>query len=120
MYILDGSFDILSDRLFRIRIIKDASNLGLFIDIHHIINDGASAQLLLHDIEKAYNWEALPGEELSLTEEEILAIRWHMNAWDMPFQNSEHLGSHNAAKAKSPLVSLTQLADGFAAGLLER
>lgn len=57
---------------------------------------------------------------LSLTEEEILAIRWHMNAWDMPFQNSEHLGSHNAAKAKSPLVSLTQLADGFAAGLLER
>ena len=57
---------------------------------------------------------------LSLTEDEILAIRWHMSAWDMPFQDSEHLGSFNAAKTKCPLVSLTQLADGFAAGLLER
>ena len=61
-------FDILSDRLFRIRIIKDASNLCLFIDIHHIINDGASVQLLLHDIEKAYNGETLPGEKLSLAD----------------------------------------------------
>ncbi len=70
-------FDILSDRLSRIRILKDASNLGLFIDIHHIINDGASAQLLLHDIEKAYNGETLPGEKLTLAEfaEEEAALR---------------------------------------------
>ena len=57
---------------------------------------------------------------LSLKPEEMLAIRWHMSAWDLPTQSPEHRESLNAAKAKSPLVSLLQLADGFAAGLLER
>ena len=57
---------------------------------------------------------------LQLTPEEMLAIRWHMTAWDLPMQSPEHKQCFNAAKAKSPLVSLTQLADGFAAGLLER
>lgn len=57
---------------------------------------------------------------LELTPEEMLAIRWHMSAWDMPMQSAEHKESFNAAKAKSPLVSLVQLADGIATGLLER
>lgn len=57
---------------------------------------------------------------LSLTEEEMLAIRWHMTAWDLPFQSPEYKSSLNAAKSKTPLPSLVQLADGFAAGLLER
>ena len=57
---------------------------------------------------------------LELTPEEMLAIRWHMGAWDMAFQSAEHKESLNAAKAKSPLVSLVQLADGIATGLLER
>ena len=57
---------------------------------------------------------------LDLTPEEMLAIRWHMSAWDMPMQSAEHKESFNAAKAKSPLVSLIQSADGIATGLLER
>ena len=57
---------------------------------------------------------------LELKPEEMIAIRWHMSAWDLPFQNPEHKECFNAAKAKSPLVSLVQLADGFATGLLER
>lgn len=57
---------------------------------------------------------------LELTPEEMLAIRWHMSAWDMPMQSAEHKESFNAAKAKSPLVSLIQNADGIATGLLER
>ena len=57
---------------------------------------------------------------LELKPEEMLAIRWHMSAWDMPMQSPEHKESFNAAKAKSPLVSLVQLADGIATGLLER
>lgn len=56
---------------------------------------------------------------LKLTTEEMLAIRWHMSAWDIPMQSSEHKDSFNAAKAKSPLVSLIQSADGIASGLLE-
>ncbi len=57
---------------------------------------------------------------LELTPEEMLAIRWHMSAWDMPMQSAEHKESFNAAKAKTPLVSLIQAADGSATGLLER
>ncbi|MBR5175071.1 MAG: HD domain-containing protein [Bacteroidales bacterium] len=57
---------------------------------------------------------------LELKPEEMLAIRWHMTAWDLPMQSPEHKESLNAAKAKTPLVSLVQLADGFATGLIER
>ena len=57
---------------------------------------------------------------LELKPEEMLAIRWHMSAWDLPMQSAEHKESFNAAKAKSPLVSLVQSADGVATGLLER
>ena len=57
---------------------------------------------------------------LELKPEEMLAIRWHMTAWDLPMQSPEHKESLNAAKKKTPLVSLVQLADGFASGLLER
>lgn len=57
---------------------------------------------------------------LELTSEEMLAIRWHMGPWDLAMQSAEQKESLNAAKAKSPLVSLIQLADGIATGLLER
>lgn len=57
---------------------------------------------------------------LELRTEEMLAIRWHMSAWDMPMQSAEHRESFNAAKAKSPLVSLIQSADGIATGLIEK
>ena len=57
---------------------------------------------------------------LELKPEEMLAIRWHMTAWDLPMQSPEHKESLNVAKSFSPLISLVQLADGFATGLLER
>ena len=57
---------------------------------------------------------------LELKPEEMLAIRWHMSAWDIPMQSPEHKESFNAAKALTPLVSLVQTADGIASGLLER
>ncbi|MBR3287245.1 MAG: HD family phosphohydrolase [Bacteroidales bacterium] len=56
---------------------------------------------------------------LELKPEEMMAIRWHMTAWNLPFQSPEHKESLNAAKKLSPLVSLVQLADGVASGLLE-
>ena len=58
--------------------------------------------------------------ELELTTEEMLAIRWHMTAWDLPFQDPEHKESLNAARAKTPLCSLVQVGDSIATGLLER
>ena len=57
---------------------------------------------------------------LELTPEEMLAIRWHMTAWDLPFQDPEHKESLNAARAKAPLCSLVQVGDSIATGLLER
>lgn len=53
-----------------------------------------------------------------LTPEEVLAIRWHMSAWDLA-QNYEATGNLNAAKEKTPLVALLQSADMFSSGLLE-
>ena len=67
--------------------------------------------------EKSVIWLLQNG--LKLTTDEIIAIRWHMSAWDLPLQSPEHKESLNAAKAKSPLVSLVQLSDGLASGLFE-
>lgn len=56
---------------------------------------------------------------LDITQEELLAIRWHMTAWDLPFQSVELGKSLNTARDLHPLCSLVQLADGIAANLME-
>ena len=61
-------FDLYNDRLFRIRLLKDAEHYYLLQDIHHIISDGASRKVLLADIEKAYQGEVLASEELTLAD----------------------------------------------------
>lgn len=35
---------------------------------------------------------------LDMTDDEIMAIRWHMNAWDISFQSPDAKGNYNAAK----------------------
>lgn len=57
---------------------------------------------------------------LDLTDDEIMAIRWHMHAWDLPFQSADIKGNLNKAKEICPLLTLIQTADGLASGLLER
>lgn len=54
-----------------------------------------------------------------LTEDEILAIRWHMGPWDLAFQSAEMKGNINAAREKSPLCVLLQCADGLSSGIIE-
>ncbi len=61
-------FDLYQDRLFRIRLLKDAAHYYLLQDIHHIISDGTSRKVLLADIEKAYRGETLEDEALTLAE----------------------------------------------------
>ena len=65
---LVAPFDIYNDRLFRIRLLRDAKQYYLFIDYHHIIVDGTSMQLMLNDIDKAYHGVILEPEELTLAE----------------------------------------------------
>ena len=61
-------FDIYNDRLFRIHLLRDDSHLYLFIDYHHLIVDGTSMSLLLHDINDAYNGKAIEGEGMTLAD----------------------------------------------------
>ncbi len=57
---------------------------------------------------------------LKMTDDEIMAIRWHMHAWDLPFQSADIKGNFNTAKNKCPLLTLIQASDGLASNLLER
>ena len=68
--------------------------------------------------EKSVIWLLQNG--LKLTADEIMAIRWHMTAWDLAFQSPEMKGNLNAARERCPLLALIQAADGLAANLLER
>ena len=54
-----------------------------------------------------------------LTMDEILAIRWHMSAWNLPFQSHEQMANLNAAKDKTPLVALLQCADMLSSAIFE-
>lgn len=56
---------------------------------------------------------------LEIYEEELIAIRWHMTAWDLAFQSPEAKNNINTARDKYPLVALLQLADGMAANIFE-
>lgn len=57
---------------------------------------------------------------MQLTDDEIMAIRWHMSAWDLPFQSYDLKSNLNKAKDICPLLSLVQAADGLASSLIER
>jgi len=61
-------FNIVGDRLFRIRLLKDSEHYYLLQDIHHIISDGASRKVLLADMEKSYGGETLQPEEKTMAE----------------------------------------------------
>lgn len=56
---------------------------------------------------------------LQLKNSEMLAIRWHMAAWDLAFQSPEAKSNINAARDKYPLCGLIQCADTIAANILE-
>ena len=55
---------------------------------------------------------------LELSNDEILAIRWHMSAWDLSFQSFESKSNISAA-SDVPLVAILQAADALAAHILE-
>ena len=56
---------------------------------------------------------------LRLTDDEIIAIRWHMTAWDLSFQSYEQRQSLSVAAFNCPLLAVIQAADGLASHILE-
>lgn len=66
-------FDLLSDRLFRVRLFEvkgDDNSLTnyIFFDIHHIIIDGSSYQILFRDIDRAYRGLDLEEEDWNMAQ----------------------------------------------------
>lgn len=57
---------------------------------------------------------------LDLSDEEMLAIRWHMGAWGINMNSYEDERCYDTARALYPLVSIIQTADGLAAAILKR
>lgn len=56
---------------------------------------------------------------LTLTNDEILAIRWHMGAWNLPFQSYEDKCNISEA-SDHPLTAIIQAADALATHILEK
>ena len=61
-------FDIYNDRLFHIRLLKDAGHYYLLLDIHHLICDGITLKVILADVESAYDGHALEPEMITMRE----------------------------------------------------
>ncbi len=56
---------------------------------------------------------------LEMTDDEIMAIRWHMSGFDLAFQSAEAKGNFGAASDKCPLLAVLKAADGLASHVLE-
>jgi len=61
-------FNIYTDRLFHIRLMKDKEHFYFFLDIHHIIADYTALKVMLADVDKAYKGEPLEPEGLTMIE----------------------------------------------------
>lgn len=56
---------------------------------------------------------------LQMTEDEIMAIRWHMSGFDLAFQSPESRANYGAAIERCPLLAVIKAADGLASHILE-
>ena len=56
---------------------------------------------------------------LDLKNDEILAIRWHMGAWNLPMQSYEDKNNISAAYDNCPLAVIVNAADGLATHIVE-
>ena len=55
---------------------------------------------------------------LEMTDDEIMAIRWHMSGFDLAFQSPESRQNYGAASEKCPLLAVLRAADGLASNVL--
>ena len=57
---------------------------------------------------------------LAMTDDEMLAIRWHMGPWGLNFNSYEDQRSYDTAQELYPLVAILHAADSLAAAIMER
>ena len=61
-------FKLYGGRLFHTKVIRDEEHSYWLFDMHHIISDGTSYNIIIYDVEKAYNGVTLAPEEMSMQE----------------------------------------------------
>ena len=61
-------FKLYGGRLFHTKVMRDSDHVYWFWDMHHIIGDGASFDIVIRDVEAAYNCETLAPEEMTMQE----------------------------------------------------
>ena len=59
-------FQLNGGRLFHTKVMRDAEHVYWLFDMHHIISDGTSYNVIIHDVETAYNGGTLAPEEMSM------------------------------------------------------
>ena len=57
---------------------------------------------------------------LELSDDEMLAIRWHMGGFGINMNSNEDQRCYDTAKKLYPLVTIVQVGDGLAASIMER
>ena len=109
--------------------------------LHDVCKSNIYKEALLNRKNDQGYWEKVPGYEVDyselplghgeksvimllsfgfrLTKDEMLAIRWHMTAWELAFQSAEQKANIQKAKEIAPLCTIIQAADGLASSLLE-
>ena len=107
--------DVCKADIYKPAIKRQKNEYGVWCDVPGYDVDYSSFPL--GHGEKSVIWLLQNG--LKLTADEIMAIRWHMTAWDLAFQSPEMKGNLNAAKDRCPLLALIQAADGLSANILE-
>ena len=61
-------FKLYGGRLFHTKVMRDADHIYWLFDMHHIITDGTSYNIIISDVETAYNGGTLAPEEMSMRE----------------------------------------------------
>ena len=61
-------FKLYGGRLFHTKVMRDADHIYWLFDMHHIISDGTSYNVIIRDVETAYNGGTLAPEEMSMRE----------------------------------------------------
>ena len=61
-------YKLYGGRLFHTKVMRDAEHIYWLFDMHHIISDGTSYNIIIHDVETAYNGGTLAPEEMTMQE----------------------------------------------------
>ena len=61
-------YKLYGGRLFHTQVLRDAQHIYWFFDIHHIIGDGTSLNIMLNDVETVYNGGTLAPEPMTMME----------------------------------------------------